>query len=194
MRAGYRVHMPNAHSPTGTGMEIRELVEADHRHVRALFAELRAAAPDERAATWSSLLPVLAVHEVAEEQVLFPAVRAVEPGLAAVLDARIEEQKGAEELLVTMEQLDPSCQEFERQLAHLESSVLEHAAAEERELFPVIARRDDVLDQRTLGARYDAAKRRAPTRPHPAAPHRPPANLVAGPFVSFVDRVRDHLA
>ena len=177
----------------GNGMDVVEKVEADHRHARALLAELRRAAPDVLAARWPDLLHLLAVHEVAEEQVVFPAVQSVEPGLGKVIAARIAEQRDAEELLVRMEQLDPGGHEFAAYLERLESEVLAHAAAEEEQLLSVIAARGEVLDRPTLGVRFDAAKGRAPTQPHPAAPHRPPANLVAGPFVSFVDRVRDRL-
>lgn len=125
--------------------------------------------------------------------VVFPAVSAVTEDLQPMLAARIDEQKAAEELLVRMEELDPASAEFEADLHRLQEAVLDHAGAEEEHVLPVIVRHDEALDRPGLGARYLAAKRRAPTHPHPHAPHRPPGNVVTGPAVAFVDRVRDHL-
>jgi len=34
----------------------------------------------------------------------------------------------------------------------------------------------------------------APTRPHPASPSTPPANLVLAPGVAFIDKIRDALS
>jgi hypothetical protein len=45
-----------------------------------------------------------------------------------------------------------------------------------------------------LGDKVQAAKDRAPTRPHPSAPTRPPLNKLIAPGVGLVDRVRDHLS
>lgn len=180
-------------SLTGDEIDVVEYVQADHRTIRALFATIGAAAPDDRAATWPDLLHSLAVHEVAEELVVFPALGTVQQGGDAV-KARIDEQREAEELLVSMEDMDPASEEFAAALGRLEAAVLAHAEAEEREVLPVIVRFDDTLDRTALGARFEAAKQRAPTRPHPHAPHTRPGNVVGGPVLSFIDRVRDHLA
>jgi hypothetical protein len=36
-------------------------------------------------------------------------------------------------------------------------------------------------------------KKMAPTRPHPSAPDKPPANKILGPGAGLVDRLRDTL-
>jgi hemerythrin superfamily protein len=180
-------------SLTGDEIDVVELVQADHRTIRALFATIGAAAPQDRAATWPDLLHSLAVHEVAEELVVFPALGLVEQGAPSV-EARLAEQREAAELLESMEDMDPGTETFAAALGELEASVMAHAAAEEREILPVIVRFDDALDRTSLGARFQEAKLRAPTLPHPNAPHTPPGNVLGGPVLSFVDRVRDHLS
>lgn len=180
-------------SLTGDEIDIVAFVQADHRIIRALFATIGSAAPANRAETWPDLLHSLAVHEVAEELVVFPALRTVEVGDAAI-DARLEEQKEAAELLKSMEGMDPASEEFAASLGELEAAVLAHAEAEEREILPIIVRFGDALDRTSMGARYQTTKQRAPTRPHPHAPHTPPGNVVGRPVLSFVDRVRDHLS
>lgn len=185
--------MTNALPPQGTDVDIVTLVQADHRTLRAQLSRLVEAAPGSRAELWPDLVHHLAVHEVAEELVVFPAVRVVTNEYDVVLGERIEEQKRAERLLVDMEGVDPSSAQFGAQLEQLGEAVLAHALAEERDVLPAIVYFDKALDRPTLGARFDAAKRRAPTHPHPDAPHRPPGNVIAGSVMSVFDRMRDHM-
>jgi hypothetical protein len=73
----------------------------------------------------------------------------------------------------------------------LRKSVLEHAQAEEDTVFSRLA---GVLDDgrlRELAGRYQRAKSKAPTHPHPHAPDTPPGNMVMGPVAALVDRIRD---
>jgi hypothetical protein len=52
----------------------------------------------------------------------------------------------------------------------------------------------EALDQdelRKLGARVEAFKKVAPTRPHPNVPNQPLARIAAGPAASLFDRMRD---
>jgi hypothetical protein len=42
-----------------------------------------------------------------------------------------------------------------------------------------------------MGKAYEAAKKMAPTRPHPSTPNTPMANMLVGPFAAVVDRARD---
>jgi hypothetical protein len=42
-----------------------------------------------------------------------------------------------------------------------------------------------------LGAKLEAVKRIAPTRPHPSAPDEPPGDKLLGPVTGLFDRMRD---
>ncbi len=42
-----------------------------------------------------------------------------------------------------------------------------------------------------LGARVEAVKKIAPTRPHPSAPDEPPGDKLLGPVAGLLDRMRD---
>jgi hypothetical protein len=44
---------------------------------------------------------------------------------------------------------------------------------------------------RKLGARVEAFKKVAPTRPHPSVPNEPGPRMAAGPAASLFDRLRD---
>lgn len=185
--------MTNAMPTDATAVDVVALIQQDHRSARALLARISDTAPAQRKDHWPEVVRVLAVHEVAEEMVVFPAIRAVTTEHHPTIEARIAEQVKAEELLVRMEDMDPATDEFAAALAQLRGAVIEHADAEEREVLPLIVEFDEALDRATLGARYEAAKRRAPTHPHPHAPHEPPGNLLVGPVAAFMDRMRDHL-
>jgi hypothetical protein len=80
---------------------------------------------------------------------------------------------------------------FDRLLADLMAEVREHVAEEEGTYFPMLATSAPAEDLETLGRAVTTVKRVVPTRPHPAAPDRPPFNLMLGPAVGLVDRVRD---
>jgi hypothetical protein len=69
--------------------------------------------------------------------------------------------------------------------------VLEHASAEEASTFPLLQQMEDAESRLALGGRYEHAKARAPSHPHPHAPHTPPANAILDSVAYFFDKARD---
>ena len=70
-------------------------------------------------------------------------------------------------------------------------NVRHHVKEEESELFPDlrdVATRTELLE---LGDALRAAKKRAPTRPHPRGADTPPANVMTAPIASALDHARD---
>lgn len=69
--------------------------------------------------------------------------------------------------------------------------IREHVTDEEQNLFPLLreATKPEELEQ--LGEKVRSAKKTAPTRPHPAAPDKPPLNKLLAPGAGLVDRIRD---
>jgi hemerythrin superfamily protein len=147
--------------------------------------------PENRADAFCQLVSELVQHEVAEEMVVYPAVRVATGDDKAAVEARLHEQSQAEKMLDQMEALDPASLEFTAALTELSISVINHAEAEERRVFPLLraAEQPDSLFQ--LAARYEKAKQKSPTHPHPHAPDTPPANKVLGPITGLFDRARD---
>jgi hemerythrin superfamily protein len=173
--------------------DVLQLLEEDHHLVEQRLAEISSAGPSMRGALFWKLTNDLVRHEVAEEIVVYPALRRL-PGGDAVADARIAEQSAAEEKLAKMEKMDAETPEFLTEFASFKASVLEHAKAEEDSAFMML-RGAVPADQRSeLGQRYMKAKDAAPTHPHPHAPDTPPGNVVLGPVAALIDRVRDAAA
>jgi hemerythrin superfamily protein len=168
---------------------IIDALRHDHDDIRRMFARLERAKGDQRRDLFQQLVSELVRHEVAEEEILRPVSR-LDAG-KAIANARIKEESQAEELLKEMEKLDPGSAEFSAKLAKLRREVERHAEAEENKEFSRVASKESPERLRQMGRVYEAAKKAAPTRPHPSTPNTPAANMLLGPFAAVMDRARD---
>jgi hemerythrin superfamily protein len=170
--------------------DLISLLAQDHEAITERFSELAQADPEARGQLFWELMDQLVRHEVAEEAVVYPALRH-EPGGAPVAEARVREESEAEELLARLEKLDPTTEEFRGAIKDLESAVLEHARNEEAEVFPLLAANEESGYLALLGQKFRGEKLAAPSHPHPHAPDSPLGQKVVGPVVAFIDRIRD---
>jgi len=162
------------------------LVLEDHAMAKSLFDRIDD--PDANlSALFAQIVKALAVHEVAEEEILYPAVRSWVGGGDSMAGPRLAEQREAKELLATMEKLGPAIP----MLQHLKATVLEHAAQEEAEVLPALKAAVEPDRLATLGAAYTLAKAMAPTHPYPMAPNTFPGNVLLLPAIAIVDRTYD---
>ncbi|MBV9093373.1 MAG: hemerythrin domain-containing protein [Streptosporangiaceae bacterium] len=168
---------------------IIEALRRDHQEVRKMFARVEAASGKRRRELFQRLVAELVRHEVAEEEILRPVSK--RDAGEAIANARIKEESQAEQLLKDMEKLDPGSAEFASKLARLRRDVERHAEAEETKEFPRVAKKETPQRLEQMGRAYQAAKRAAPTRPHPSTPNTPAANMLVGPFAAAADRARD---
>jgi hemerythrin superfamily protein len=178
-------------STTRSDNDVIQLLEADHRQAEQLLARFDTLSIGQRDSYFCEVVNELVRHEVAEEIVVYPALRKDAPGGQAEADARIHEQSEAESLLKEMESMDATSVQFETSFRNLRDAVLSHATAEENGAFRLLERSEDADTRATLGQRYETAKRAAPTHPHPHAPDSPPGNMVLGPIAAVFDKVRD---
>ena len=170
--------------------DVVALLLAQHEQIRQLFGDLETAPPVARQEIFDDLRRLLAVHETAEELITHPRTRTL-PGGNDVVDARLDEETASKKLLASLDGMSVHDADFPARLAELKRAVLDHAAAEEREEFPLLA---DGLGERQLelmARAVRAAEALAPTHPHPSAGSSMATNLVAGPIAAVVDRTRD---
>jgi hypothetical protein len=170
--------------------DVVALLTQDHEAIRERLLECEDAMPEDRAALFWELTVELIRHEVAEEVVIYPALRN-EPTGADVADARRAEEAAAEKQLAHMEKLDPTTEEFVGALRDLRAAVLTHAAREEAEVFPLLLAHDDGSFLDVLGQKIKGEKLAAPTHPHPHAPNSALGHKIVGPIGAFIDRMRD---
>jgi hemerythrin superfamily protein len=171
--------------------ELVALLLADHQEAKRLLERFGSLPASQRDDAFCELTYELVRHEVAEEEVVYPALRRYVDGGDDIADMRIAEQSTAEQLLADMEKAGVESPEFASMFSTLRTDVLAHAEAEERTVFPELSSCIGADELRQLGKRYELAKKAAPTHPHPHAPDTPPGNLVLGPVAAVVDRVRD---
>ncbi|MEU0185231.1 hemerythrin domain-containing protein [Streptomyces sp. NBC_00510] len=177
------------------GNVIAELL-ADHREVEEIFDRMQSMSTGDPALRElvDEVTIELVRHSVAEEQYLYPAVREHVEGGDRIADKEIADHARIEELLKELEQLPPNDGRFHPLLMRLMDEVTAHVQDEEGTLFPGLssACSPEALDD--LGDKVRRAKSLAPTRPHPAAPHTPPANKLLAPGAGLVDRARDFVS
>jgi hypothetical protein len=171
-------------------LDVVQLLERQHAHIRALFATVDSAGPESRQAAFEELRRFLAVHEAAEELVTHPRARVAEGG-NAVVDQRLEEETAAKKMLAELDGMKVTDERFESLFAELRGAVLAHAEAEEREEFPLLRQENDARRLEVMATAVRAAEAIAPTHPHPSAGSSMTANLMVGPVASLVDRTRD---
>jgi hemerythrin superfamily protein len=150
-------------------MSICELIRLDHAKVNALFAQMRATDdPQKLQEYFGQIYQDLAAHSEAEEQVLYPAVRAYYNDTQKLYDEQAEMKQMLDQVKAM------SCEntvEFKAAVERLESAVSAHVQAEENGMFPRI--KDSLGDeqQKTLATEFKTAKSQIQDRRLASASH-----------------------
>lgn len=171
--------------------DVLTLLTEDHRAAEALLRRFEETPQSGLADYFCEVTQTLVRHEVAEEQVVYPLIRAASGQGEEVTAARLREQAEAEETLADLEGLDPETATFTTKFLKLRDAVLAHAKAEESTAFPLLEQATTISQRSELGERYRKAVETAPTHPHPHAPDTPPGNTLLGPIAALFDRARD---
>ncbi|HEV7887986.1 MAG TPA: hemerythrin domain-containing protein [Acidimicrobiales bacterium] len=169
--------------------DVVDLLLAQHEQAKQLFSTVESGAGSRQEA-FDQLLRLLAVHETAEEMVVYPALRRA-PNGDAIAEARLAEEDKAKKVLADLESLGADGNGFMDRFEEFRTMVLDHAEAEEREVFPLIRANCNLDERLSMGQALMAAEAVAPTHPHKLAPESAVGNAVAGPVVALIDRVRD---
>lgn len=171
--------------------DILDLLKKDHQAAEAMLGRFDDVPAADRDEYFCEVVHTLVGHEVAEEMVLYPTIREEGSNGRQVADARLAEQAEAEQLLADMESEATNSAGFTAKFQKLRDAVLSHAEGEESTAFPMLANGTTIEERAEMGSRYENAKDRAPTHPHPHAPDTPPANKLLGPVAALFDRARD---
>lgn len=176
--------------------DVTTLLTEDHRLFESLADSVmkKEVQGDARADAINTLIRELSVHAIAEEIVLYPEVRDLLDDGDQLADEALEEHQRIKEALAELDGLDPEDERVESTLASVVSEVLHHAEEEENVIFARLRQVADAEKLEKMGASIDRAKKVSPTRPHTNAPDTPPLNLVVGPPVALIDRIRDALS
>src|SRR5512133_1270007 len=176
-------------------MDAIAVLKKDHAEAERLFTrfEKTRSAPERRRLA-ERLVRELSSHAAIEEQLVYPRLRGRLDGAEGEVLLALEEHHFAKVALVEIDGLPEESERLEPKVRVLAVNVRRHVQEEERQLLPALKRlvtADELLE---LGDALLAAKRLAPTRPHPAAPDEPPGNVLTTPAAAVYDRSRDALA
>jgi len=178
-----------------------DVLARDHEEVKRMLTELElgptaatGATADQRALRKKMVQQLVieeSKHEAVEEMYFWPAVRRhLEDGDDLANQAQDQEQEG-KVVLDKLDKLAPEDEEFEAQLAQFTQAGRAHIAFEETSVWPYLRAAMTAGEADDLGRELEAAKKTAPTRPHPNAPASPGVLKTAGPAVAAADRLRD---
>jgi hypothetical protein len=177
-----------------TGRDVVEILTADHEEMVELIGQIKQTSdPRQRRDLTDTVIAEVMRHAVAEEMFVYPAVEQHVPNGAEQVEHDKREHQEIVEIMKQLESIDASDPAFMTSIQKLEAQLRHHAEDEEREQFPQL--RAHIARERlvTMGDKVQTAKKLAPTRPHPSAPHSALFHKTIGPGVGMVDRLRDML-
>ncbi len=121
----------------------------------------------------------------------YPVTRATVPETEDIVLESLEEHHIVKWVLSELDGMEPEDERFVAKVTVLIENVRHHVEEEEEEYFPKV--RDELGRNalNDLGDAMAAAKKVAPTHPHPRAPDVPPGNLIVGTAAGVVDRIGD---
>jgi len=186
--------MSNANSAAAARTDVVDILTADHREMIELLGRIQGTTDArERRDTADTLIAEVMRHAVAEEMFVYPAVQEHVPNGAEEVEHDKREHQEIVELMKRIEDLDAADPEFAVRVQQLEAGLRHHAHDEEADQFPQLRAhlsREQLVE---IGEKVQNAKRLAPTRPHPSAPHSELFHKTVGAGVGMIDRLRDVL-
>ena len=187
------IHLPPL-PPVGgetTGPNVIDVIRREHRELIALCDDLVDDGTDAaRRRTVAQVVSAeLSRHLSAEEQYLYPAVRAAVPDGYALVEREIAEDRALLEALLLLQAADDGNRAARAD--DVRRRVKRHADAAAGELLPLLRQMASAEELIRLGNRVELAEEAAPTRPHPGTPATPPWNKIVDPAVALADKVRD---
>lgn len=170
-----------------------DAIVSDHQAVDAVFGELQGkqGGAEHRRALADHVIAELVRHSVAEEQYVYPAIRRALGDEAA--DHEIAEHAEAEEVMQSLDGVDATDPKFDALVEQLITDIRHHVHEEETDVLPRLITACSAEELEQVATDFEKAKKTAPTRPHPGAPDRPPANKLLAPGAGMVDRLKDML-
>lgn len=181
-------------SSGGTSTDVVDILTTDHQEMVSLIAQIESTSdPGQRRDLADTVIAEVMRHAVAEEMFVYPAVEEHVPNGTKEVEHDKNEHDEIVRLMKQVEDVDAADPEFMELIRELEAKLRHHAKDEESEQFPQLRAHIPAEKLVDLGEKVENAKKLAPTRPHPHAPHSELFHRTIGPGVGMVDRLRDKL-
>lgn len=185
--------MTESHNPTNSS-DVTVILTTDHREMLELFGKIHTTTdPEERRDLADAGTAEVMRHAVAEEMFVYPAMEEHLPNGTEAVEHDKKEHDELVKALKRLEDLDSTEQVFLTQVAEVEQLLSHHIRDEEDDQFPQLRTHIPQAKLNEIGKKVEQAKKLAPTRPHPHAPHSELFHKTVGAGVGMVDRLRDKL-
>ncbi|WNB85138.1 hemerythrin domain-containing protein [Cellulomonas sp. ATA003] len=175
--------------------DVVDILTSDHRDMLDLLAQIEGTGDAERRRDLAdTVIAEVMRHAVAEEMFVYPAIAKHLPDGEQEVEEDKREHEEIVQVMKRLEDADAAGPEFLAIARELEADLREHMAEEEADQFPRLRAHIPHDELVTMGTKVESAKKLAPTRAHPSAPHSELFHKTLGPGVGLVDRLRDALS
>jgi hemerythrin superfamily protein len=175
--------------------DVVDILTSDHHEVLELVQQIPSVEDaNVRRDMAETVIAELMRHSVAEEMYVYPVMRERLPNGDDEVKHDVEEHQQLEEVMKELESVDANDAGFFDVMNRLEEVLRDHISDEEDDQFPQLRSTIPQEELVEIGRKVEAAKKAAPTRPHPNAPHSELFHKALGPGVGLVDRLRDKLS
>lgn len=174
--------------------DVIDFLVADHREVEETLDQIwQTTDPRVQRDLADLAISQLVRHSVAEETIVYPAMREHLPDGDKEVEHDLDEHRELLEIMKALEGLDAASPLFVESVKSLQDKLKHHIEDEETGQFQQL--REAVPRQKLvrMAVETELLKKVAPTRPHPSAPQTPLFHLTVGTGVGLVDRLRDAL-
>jgi len=178
-------------------MDALSFLREDHKSVLGMFEVLDGAPTGQGAADSglktmvTNLIIAESQHEAIEEQLFWPLVREVLDDGDDLADAAVEQEQAGKHLLQRLEDGEPGEPDYQEALQQFVQLGREHIAFEQDVVWPRLREAAAPEQLRSLSEKLEAAKKVAPTRPHPDTPPSAAVLNTVGMVTATIDHVRD---
>lgn len=182
------------YNTSGPGSDVTSILTTDHREMTDLIGQIEST-PDtgQRRDLADTVIAEVMRHAVAEEMYVYPAMEEHIPNGKEEVEHDKQEHDEIVQVMKQMEDTDAADPTFMELVRKLEGQLRHHADDEESDQFPKLRAHFPPEKLIDLGEKVQNAKKMAPTRPHPSAPHSELFHKSVGPGVGMVDRLMDKL-
>jgi hemerythrin superfamily protein len=121
-----------------SGMYVLKLLKKDHFNVRSLFSKFDRtgkSSHEKRGELFVQIRRELQIHSRAEEEIFYPALKALNDEGRRLVSEALKEHKQVDELLTQISRLKPTDKNFEEKMETLIENVDHHVEEEEGEIF-----------------------------------------------------------
>jgi len=143
-------------------MNVLKMLKKDHSTVQALFGKFDRtgkSAHDKRNELFIKIRRELQLHSRAEEEIFYPALKALNGEGRNLVSEALKEHKDIDELLTQISRLKPTDKNFEEKMEMLIENVDHHVEEEEGEIFQFAEENCSEEQLEDLGRQMDERKK-----------------------------------